>query len=1005
HCRTFGDGGDGYIPAEGVGVVVLKRLSEAKRDGDHIYGIIRGTALNHGGKTNGYTVPNPQAQASVISRALAESRTDARHISYIEAHGTGTKLGDPIEITALSKAFGKHTDASGFCLIGSAKSNIGHCESAAAVAGLTKVLLQMQHQQVVPSLHSAQLNPHIDFPRTPFVVNQELRPWEQPVVDGRTLPRIAGISSFGAGGSNAHMIVEEYAAPVRQPATSADVVVVLSARTAAQLEEKVRDLVAFLRPCLGTLDLPSLAWTLQIGREAMDERAAFVVGSNEELIAKLEAFLAGETAPYRGQVKRGSESVYSADADLQQTVDKWLAAGKLAKLADLWTNGVDLDWSKLYAGSTPSRISLPTYPFARERYWIEVASSTAAQSSVATAALHPLLHRNTSDLREQRYSSAFTEKSLSAAQYLEMARAAIEHSSPERRDTLELRDVIWVGETIVGEVHIALSGTDDAIDFEIYNGEVVLCQGRAVTAKGDAPRRIVGTPVQLPVVADDARYVLYPGLLDAALRAAAGSGEPFALDSLRIVAAANSGTTARVHGADVDLCDAQGELRVAIRGVRSEQPVVAQVAAQVAAPVVAEKVVTVERKKPAAISLHAPAAMSSDRPRPRPSITLSNPAATAPSPVPADDRVTIEITSIAQFREAIEKLRRDDAVKVVTLRGFERLDGYDEQLAQRLVSLPCVSIAVLQRETIGAGFLFAALCDFLVGSDDVRYGAGAIDRDVYPLLTQRFGHAGAQHLLLGSTGNGSIPAAQVETHAKALASSLAAKSRDALRLLKANLTRRTVTTAAPMVANAAEPQVFTFRQGMAVDRQVAQIAGVLEEGKPVVLASEYPDFLPHDVSEELVRELHRQIVASPVPVIAALDRDARGNGWLAAELCDATVYSDESVVSAALVSPIAATVFARRFGTDAASEILLTGDDYTVAGLQRRVGTLLTAKAEGVLEAALRVARMPWSASVRDSIRDLPATIGQAAGDVPPSVTAIALQSSVVTATVHPGGI
>jgi polyketide synthase PksN len=154
HCQSFGEGGDGYIPGEGVGVVVLKRLSEAQRDGDHIYGVIRGSAINHGGKTNGYTVPNPQAQAGAISRALAESGIDARQVSYIEAHGTGTKLGDPIEIAALSKAFHKYTRETGYCLIGSVKSNIGHCESAAGIAGLTKVLLQMRHQQIAPTSSS-----------------------------------------------------------------------------------------------------------------------------------------------------------------------------------------------------------------------------------------------------------------------------------------------------------------------------------------------------------------------------------------------------------------------------------------------------------------------------------------------------------------------------------------------------------------------------------------------------------------------------------------------------------------------------------------------------------------------------------------------------------------------------------------------------------------------------------------------------------------------------------
>src|SRR5262249_14177668 len=152
------------------------------------------------------------------------------------------------------KAFGQYTDDTGFCLIGSAKSNIGHCESAAGIAGLTKVLLQMQHQQIVPSLHSAQLNPHIDFGKSPFEVNQSLREWERPVIDGRSVPRIAGISSFGAGGSNAHLLVEEYPSPAVQPAQWSDVVIVLSARTSEQLRQKARELVDFIRPRRETID-------------------------------------------------------------------------------------------------------------------------------------------------------------------------------------------------------------------------------------------------------------------------------------------------------------------------------------------------------------------------------------------------------------------------------------------------------------------------------------------------------------------------------------------------------------------------------------------------------------------------------------------------------------------------------------------------------------------------------------------------------------------------------
>ena len=525
HCQSFGEGGDGYIPGEGVGVVVLKRLSDAQRDGDHIYGVIRGSALNHGGKTNGYTVPNPQAQAAAISRALAESRTDARHISYIEAHGTGTKLGDPIEIAALSKAFQQYTQETGFCLIGSVKSNIGHCESAAGIAGLTKVLLQMRRRQIAPSLHSTRLNSHIDFAKTPFVVNQELRPWEQPVIEGQTLPRIAGISSFGAGGSNAHLIVEEYQEPTQEPMAFANFVILLSARTAEQLRQKARDLLDYVRPRLSEIDLVGMAYTLQVGREAMEERLGFLASSVEQLAEKLEAYAAGEEGiegVYRGQASRNKEalSLFSAEDDLRQTIDRWIASKKLSKLVELWVKGLELDWGKLYGEVKPRRISLPTYPFAKDRYWVDTAPSAALSAvmggrvvaSVAPAVLHPLLHSNTSDLTHQRYSSSFSgeefflkdhqvngQRILPSAAYLEMARIAVTKAANASHETvLELRDVVWA-QPIVGAQHkqisIALLAHDhDEIGYEIYSQEAdeetVHCQGRAVLSRGPASARL-----------------------------------------------------------------------------------------------------------------------------------------------------------------------------------------------------------------------------------------------------------------------------------------------------------------------------------------------------------------------------------------------------------------------------------------------------------------------------------------------------------------------------------
>ncbi len=421
HCQSFGEGGDGYIPGEGVGVVVLKRLSDAERDGDAIHAVIRSSALNHGGKTNGYTVPNPQAQAAVISDALKDAGVDARHISYIEAHGTGTKLGDPIEIAAITKAFREYTTDTGFCLIGSAKSNIGHCESAAGISGLTKVILQMRHRQIVPSLHSERLNPNIDFEVTPFEVNQRLRPWNAPVIDGETLPLIAGISSFGAGGGNAHLVVEAHAgAPARASHHEATPgVVLLSARTLPQLRQKALDIKAFVERD-AAIDLPGLCYTLQIGREAMEERLAMRVDSRADLLEKLAVFLADDSLEdgaladdlYYAQSRRHRETIalFTVDKDLQASVDGWFVSGKVSRLLDVWTKGLDLDWLKLHSAPLPGRMHLPVYPFARERYWREepvVTSVATTAQALHSHAVHSLVHRNASKPGQQQYLSSF----------------------------------------------------------------------------------------------------------------------------------------------------------------------------------------------------------------------------------------------------------------------------------------------------------------------------------------------------------------------------------------------------------------------------------------------------------------------------------------------------------------------------------------------------------------------------------------------------------------------
>ena len=525
HCESFGVGGDGYIPGEGVGAVLLKRLSDAKQNGDHIYGVIKGSAVNHGGKTNGYSVPSPNAQQMAISRALKEAQIDPRTISYIEAHGTGTKLGDPIEITGLKKAFEKTTKdrpSDGtldqhYCKIGSAKSNIGHCESAAGIAGLTKVLLQMQNGQIVPSLHSQVLNPYIDFTETPFSVNQKLRNWDRPVVDGKIAPRTAGISSFGAGGSNAHVIIEEYVQKGSGLENKGPYLIVISAKNEDRLKEVAKNLFTYLTvnreshsaelPSLAlrepeTVNLGDLAYTLQVGREAMEERLAMIVQSARELEGKLKNFMDGQSNIenlYPGQVKRNKDalSVFVADEEFQETIGKWIQRGKFSKVLDLWVKGLAFDWNKLYGDSKPRRISLPTYPFTKERYWVEVeegishAGAQGQKSAKGVKLLHPLVHENTSNVSELRFTSRFVgdefflkdhqvkgEKVLPGVAYLEMAQEAVKQATGElskdkKNQRIQLKNVVVGGMppdvNALQEIHVRLFPKEDGeIAYEIY---------------------------------------------------------------------------------------------------------------------------------------------------------------------------------------------------------------------------------------------------------------------------------------------------------------------------------------------------------------------------------------------------------------------------------------------------------------------------------------------------------------------------------------------------------
>ncbi|MWV45371.1 SDR family NAD(P)-dependent oxidoreductase [Paenibacillus sp. HJL G12] len=521
-CESFGEGGDGYVPGEGVGAVLLKPVSKAIEDGDHIYGVIKGSSINHGGKTNGYTVPNPTAQAALITQAYQSAKIDPRTISYMEAHGTGTSLGDPIEIAGLTKAFRVYTPDQQFCAIGSAKSNIGHCESAAGIAGLTKVLLQMKHGQLAPSLHATTLNPNIDFSTTPFTVQQELTEWKRPWIqmngEMKEIPRRAGLSSFGAGGSNAHLVIEEYQPPqmanVIAVTPQRPVIILLSAKSEDRLLVQAERLLGAIRnQQIPEDDLLNMAYTLQVGREAMEERMGFLVSSLKELEEHLHIFVQQQDRGlqvFRGQVKRNQDSlaVFAADEDMAQTIEAWIAKGKYAKLLDLWVKGLVFDWNKLYGQNQPRRISLPTYPFAEERYWVPQTSSVRPEAHAAEAVIHPLVHRNTSDFAGQRYSSTFTgqefflrdhvvqgKRILPGVAHLEMVRAAMTVAAgtvKEERIGVRLKNIAWVRPVVSedrplhihtelfleenGDVRFEITGEAESKDAE----PVIYSQGIAV---------------------------------------------------------------------------------------------------------------------------------------------------------------------------------------------------------------------------------------------------------------------------------------------------------------------------------------------------------------------------------------------------------------------------------------------------------------------------------------------------------------------------------------------
>lgn len=350
HCRPFDAQAQGTVPGNGVGIVVLKRLPDAMADGDHIYAVIKGYGINNDGLEKiGYAAPSVQGQADVVGSAIAMADINPETITYAEAHGTGTLLGDPIELAALTQAYRNYTQKSSYCAIGSSKSNVGHLIEAAGVAGLIKASLALDQLVIPPVIHFESPNPHIDFDNSPFYVNGHLTPWAESET-----PRRACVSSFGIGGTNAHVILEESPRRINNALESGPQLLVLSARTPHALQQMAANLGQYLKKHPDT-SLADVAFTLQVGRKVFEHKLVLICRTIEEAIAFL----------LQPSKQVGCYSPESLE-------------GKLYDLGQRWLTGETINWAELHQQEKRNRTPLPTYPFEKKRYWIDPLESNPA---------------------------------------------------------------------------------------------------------------------------------------------------------------------------------------------------------------------------------------------------------------------------------------------------------------------------------------------------------------------------------------------------------------------------------------------------------------------------------------------------------------------------------------------------------------------------------------------------------------------------------------------------
>ena len=478
-CYAFDHRANGFVPGEGVGVIVLKRLDDALRDNDNIHALIKGSAVNQDGLTSGITAPSMRSQFNLEKEVYSNYNIHPETISYVETHGTGTSLGDPIEFDALKRSFEAFTEKKNFCSLGSVKTNVGHTIMSAGVAGIVKVVMSLKNKELPPSLNFEAINPLINLEMSPFKIQTQLEEWR---VEG-TQKRRAAVSSFGFSGTNAHVVLEEFDQQKTQ-LVSNNTIIVLSAKNKEQLQDYARQLLSFIQqPTFSGLS--DLAYTLQVGRKHFEERLAYVVTSTDQLIDCLEKYLSNDyTNGYFGNTEaNGNTFVLQGEAG-KAYITTATKEKEIGSLGQLWVNGINVDWNLLYGSNKPHKISAPVYPFAKESYWL---TSAIASKKGSKSYIHPLVHENVSNVFEQRYTSTFdgseyffdqhrvkSEKILPAVAYIEMIREAA--SKYLSNEVSLFSDFNWLVPIKisheVNQISILFDLQDNQMAFQVVGGEV-----------------------------------------------------------------------------------------------------------------------------------------------------------------------------------------------------------------------------------------------------------------------------------------------------------------------------------------------------------------------------------------------------------------------------------------------------------------------------------------------------------------------------------------------------